>query len=92
MNKSVSIVIKVIIFGTITAVGIIYVSNRSAVDSMGSYEKQEMVKPNRSKSMVDQFFSTDSKRRNAEENDDVSLTGSSGRYDEVRIGKKASEE
>jgi len=92
MNKSVSIFIKVIIFAAITALGIVYVSNRSAVDSMGSYEKQEMVKPNRNKSMIDQFFSTDSKRRNAEGNDDVSLMGSSGRYDEVRIGKKNSEE
>jgi len=92
MNKSVAIFIKVIIFGAITVAGIIYVSNRSSVESMGTYEKQEMVKPNRSKSMIDQFFSTDSKRRNAEENDDVSLMGSSGRYDEVRIGKKESEE
>jgi len=92
MNKSVAIFIKVIIFGAITAAGIIYVSNRSSVESMGTYEKQEMVKPNRSKSMIDQFFSTDSKRRDAEENDDVSLMGSSGRYDEVRIGKKENEE
>lgn len=67
--------------------GIVYVFNRSSVDSMSTYEKQEMVKPNRSKSVIDQFFSTDdNERKNSAENDDVSLMGSSGRYDEVRIG------
>ena len=87
MNKSISILVKVIIFSAITAVGIVYVFNRSSVDSMSTYEKQEMVKPNRGKSVIDQFFSTDdNERKNSAENDDVSLMGSSGRYDEVRIG------
>jgi len=87
MNKSISILVKVIIFSAITAVGIVYVFNRSSVDSMSTYEKQEMVKPNRSKSVIDQFFSTDdNERKNSAEDDDVSLMGSSGRYDEVRIG------
>jgi hypothetical protein len=89
MKKSVSILLKVVIFGSITGAGIIYVINRSPVESMSTYEKQEMVKPNRSKSVIDQFFSPDTKnRRNAEDDDDVSLMGRSGRYDEVRIGKK----
>ncbi len=90
MKNSVSIFLKVVIFGAITGVGIIYVMNRSPVESMGTYERQEMVKPNKSRSVVDQFFSSDSnKRRSDAENDDVSLTGSSGRYDEVRIGKRS---
>jgi len=88
MKNSVSILLKVIIFGVITGIGIIYVVNRSPVESMSTYEKQEMVKPNKSRSIVDQFFSTDSDdKRDQSKNDDVSLTGSSGRYDEVRIGK-----
>ncbi|MCW8933783.1 MAG: hypothetical protein OQK98_03575 [Gammaproteobacteria bacterium] len=88
MNKSASILIKVTIFGLITALGIIYVFNRSSVDSMSTYEKREMVKPNREKSVIDQFFSDDdNKRKNsAEDDDDISLMGTSGRYDEVRIG------
>jgi len=90
MKNSISILIKVIIFGSITTLGIIYVINRSPVESMSTYEKQEMVKPNKSRSIVDQFFSTDEKtKRNEAENDDVSLTGKSGRYDEVRIGKSS---
>jgi|GEM_PF-2348888 len=91
MKKSVSIAIKVIIFGILTGAGIFYVINQSPVENLGDYEKQEMVKPNKTRSVVDQFFSTDTKRRNAEENDDVSLTGSSGRYDEVRIGRSSNE-
>lgn len=78
MNKPISVAIKLIIFAAITAVGIIYVINKSPVEDMGSYEKQEMVKPNRSKSVIDQFFSTDSDdRKNAAEDDAVSLMGTS---------------
>jgi len=89
-KNSISILFKLIIFGAITGVGIVYVVNRSPVESMGTYEKQEMVKPNKSRSVIDQFFSSDpDKKRNQAENDDVSLTGSAGRYDEVRIGKRA---
>jgi len=47
MNKSASILIKVIIFGILTVIGIIYVINQSPVENMATYEKQEMVKPNR---------------------------------------------
>ena len=88
MNKSVSIIVKVVIFAAITVIGIIYVFNQSSVESMSTYERQEMAKPNKGRSIVDDFFSSKTEpQRNAEENDDVSLTGSSGRYDEVRIGK-----
>ncbi len=90
MNKSISMLIKLIIFGGLTGLGILYVINQSPVESMSSYEKQEMVRPNKggsSSSMMSQFFGTDDNRRNAADNDDVSLMGSSKRYDEVRIGK-----
>ncbi len=90
MNKSTSILLKATIFGGVTVVGIIYVMNQSPVESMATYEKQEMVKPNRSRSVIDQFFSSDSKGdKNRGSGDDMSLTGAEGRYDEVRIGKSA---
>jgi len=89
MKKSVSIVLKAAIFGAITAIGIIYVMNQSPVESMATYEKQEVVKPNRSRSVIDQFFSTEDKgENNSSSGDNMSLTGADGRYDEVRIGKK----
>ncbi len=90
MNKPTAVFVKIIIFGALTAIGIVYVFNRSPVESMSTYEKQEMVKPNKGRSVIDDFFSPKKKPdRNAEENDDVSLTGTSGRYDEVRIGKSS---
>ena len=90
MTKSISLFIKVAIFAAITIFGIIYVFNQSAVESMSTYERQEMVKPNKGKSVIDDFFSSKEKpRRNDAENDDVSLTGNAGRYDEVRIGKSS---
>lgn len=92
MNKTASIVIKVALFALIAIIGIIYIFNRSPVEDLGSYEKQEMVKPNRSKSIVDQFFSTSGSNRDDDtDEDDMSLTGKSGRYDEVRIGKELEE-
>ena len=92
MNKSASIVIQVIVFAAIAILGIIYIMNRSPVEDLGEYEKQEMAKPNRGKSVIDQFFTPTSKKGGYDDqNDDVSLTGSSGRYDEVRIGKSQQE-
>ncbi len=92
MNKSFSLATKAAILVSIAAAGIIYIFNRSPVEDLGSYEKQEMVRPNRSKSLLDNFFPNKSnKRSTASEDDDVSLMGSSGRYDEVRIGKNSQE-
>ncbi|VAW69154.1 hypothetical protein MNBD_GAMMA09-3239 [hydrothermal vent metagenome] len=87
MKNSISLVVKVVIMAAIAGAGIIYIFNRSPVEDLGSYEKQEMARPNRSKSVLDQFFSKDRNRQNGSNDDDVSLMGSSGRYDEVRIGK-----
>ena len=91
MKKSLSLITKVMILAAIAAAGIIYIFNRSPVEDLGSYEKQEMAKPNRSKSLLDSFFSNNSNKRNNSSDDNVSLMGSSGRYDEVRIGKNNEE-
>ncbi len=92
MNRSISLATKAAILVSIAAAGIIYIFNRSPVEDLGTYEKQEMVKPDRSKSMLDKFFPGKSnKRSGSSESDDVSLMGASGRYDEVRIGKDSEE-
>jgi len=91
MNKTASIAIKVAVFAIIAIAGIIYIFNRSPVEDLGSYEKQEMVKPNRSRSVIDQFFSPSKSNNYDDGDDDMSLTGKSGRYDEVRIGKELEE-
>jgi len=93
MNKTLSITIKVAIFAIVAIIGIIYIFNRSPVDDLGSYEKQEMAKPNRGRSVIDQFFTPDGAKGSGDyADDDMSLTGKSGRYDEVRIGKSAEDE
>ncbi len=92
MKKSVSTFLKLAIFLILTIMGIFYIINRPPVKSIGEYKKQEMVKPNRNKSFIDQLFKPDSsKRKNAAEDDDVSLTGRSGRYKEARVGKSTEE-
>ncbi len=89
MKKPLLITLQVVFFAIIALMGILYIMNKTPVEDLGDYEKTEMAKPNRSKSIVDQFFSTDSRDSS---DDDVSLTGGSGRYDEVRIGKSMDEE
>lgn len=87
MKKSPSIALKLIIFAALTALGIIYTFNRSAVDNISHYEKQEMARPDRTPSAIDNLFKFDNDDKDNTSGDDVSLTGKSGRYDEVRIGK-----
>lgn len=89
MKKSMSIAIQVAVFAAIAVAGIIYILNRSPVEDLGEYEKQEMVKPNRDRSVIDDFFSSNKDDSRNGSGDDMSLTGQSGRYDEVRIGKSA---
>ena len=89
MKKSVVISIQVAVFAIVGVLAIIYIMNKSPVEDLGDYEKQEMARPNKSKSIVDQFFSPSDSN---DTGDDVSLTGSSGRYDEVRIGKSMEDE
>ena len=88
MKKSMSIIIQVVVFAAVAVAGIIYILNRSPVEDLGEYEKQEMVKPNRGRSVIDNFFSTSEDDARSSD-DDMSLTGQSGRYDEVRIGKSS---
>jgi len=90
MKNTVSISIKIAILAAIGIAGIIYILNSSPVESLGEYEKQEMAKPNKERSLVDGFFSGSGKSSsNDDSDDDTSLTGKSGRYDEARIGKSA---
>lgn len=89
MKKSMIISIQVAIFAIVGALGILYIMNKSPVEDLGDYEKQEMARPNKSKSIVDQFFAPSD---NSDSSGDNSLTGSSGRYDEVRIGKALDDE
>lgn len=89
MKKSMIISIQVAVFAIVGLLAILYIMNKSPVEDLGDYEKQEMARPNKSKSIVDQFFSPSD---SSDSGDDVSLTGSSGRYDEVRIGKSMDDE
>ncbi len=89
MKKPLLITIQVVVFAVIATSGIIYILNKTPVEDLGNYEKGEMARPNKNKSIVDQFFST---KPSDSGEDDVSLTGSSGRYDEARIGKSYAEE
>ena len=88
MKKSITLAFQVLIFAALAITGIVYVMKTPPVKNLGDYEKQEMVRPNNSKSAIDNFFSPTEDEDGAG-GDNVSLTGSAGRYDEVRIGKKA---
>jgi len=88
MKKSISIAIQLIVLAAIGIAGILYILNESPVESLGEYERQEMAKPNKGSSLVDGFFSGSGRGEdNDNGDDDTSLTGKSGRYDEARIGK-----
>jgi len=88
MKKNTSIAIKIAVLAVIGLAGIIYILNSSPVESLGEYEKQDMVTPNKSRSLVDGFFSGSGRgSADDDDDDDTSLTGKSGRYEESRIGK-----
>jgi len=86
-----SIAIQIAVLVAIGVSGILYIMNKSPVESLGEYEKQEMAKPNKGTSLVDGLFSG-SGRGSSDDGDDAdgdySLTGKSGRYDEARIGRQ----
>ena len=82
MKKQVSITIKIIILSVLAVMGIIYILEKSPVDEVSNYKKEEMPKPY-VRSRSSDFFSS---QPDESEGDDVSLTGKSGAYDEVRIG------
>jgi len=88
MKKSISIAIQITVLAAIGLAGILYILNKSPVESMGEYERQEVVKPNKGRSLADGFFSGSGRgESNDDGEDDTSLTGKSGRYEESRIGK-----
>ena len=88
MKKSMSIAIQITVLAAIGIAGILYILNKSPVESLGEYEKQEMATPNKGKSLVDGLFSGSGRESSNDNGDeDTSLTGKSGRYDEARIGK-----
>jgi hypothetical protein len=87
MKKSMSIVIQVTVLLVIALASILYIMKTSPVENLGEYEKEEMVRPNKTSSMMDTFFKGDEAA--PEDSDNHSLTGASGRYDEVRIGKSS---
>lgn len=89
MKKSVSIAIQVTVLLVIAIAGILYIMGTSPVENLGEYQKEEMVRPNKTKSIMDGFFSRDDREGTEEEGDNHSLTGDGGRYDEVRIGRSA---
>ena len=84
MKKSVAISIQLVILTVLAVMGIIYILQKPPVQEVENYKKEEMPKPYVRKS--DRSFFSSSKST-PEEMDSVSLTGQSGKYDEVRIGK-----
>ena len=83
MNRNTSITIKLVITLILAIFGILYILEKSPVSGISNYEKTEMPKP----SYRSSGSSYSSKSSSQRESDDVSLTGKSGSYDEVRIGK-----
>jgi len=86
-----SIAIQIAVLAAIGIAGILYIMNKSPVESLGEYEKQEMAKPNKGSSLVDGLFSGSGRGSSNDSDyadDDYSLTGKSGSYDEARIGRR----
>lgn len=75
-----AIAIQIAVFAVLAILGIMYVLKESPTENLGDYEKSEMARPSHGGSFIDKIFSTDG-------DDDTSLTGSAGRYEESRIGK-----
>jgi len=92
MKKQLSLIIKMSIMLALAVVGIMYIMDKSPRSEVRNYQKQSMPKPSYSRSSGGFFSDLSSSARgettrgNGNGNDDVSLTGKSGRYDEVRIG------
>lgn len=82
MSRNLSITIKLVITMLLAIMGIMYILEKSPVSEIRNYEKTEMPRPSY-RSSGDSYSSNSAKR----DSDEVSLTGKSGSYDEVRIGK-----
>lgn len=86
MKFNKSIAIKVLITTLLAVIGIIYILNKSPVSEVDNYQKEDMPKPYKYRAS-EGFFSNKPSNTFSADNDDISLTGSGGRYDEVKIGK-----
>ena len=86
MKKNLSITIKLIITTVLAIIGIMYILEKNPLDEVSDYKKEAMPKPY-SSSRSDSFFSSNS----SSESSSLSITGDTGAYDEVRIGKKMEE-
>ncbi len=87
MKKQIPLILKISVTLVLAVIGIMYIMEKSPRSEVKDYQKQAMPKPSYSRSSGG-FFSdlSESARGDYEVNDDVSLTGKSGQYDEVRIG------
>ena len=83
MKKNMSVTVKLVITLILAIFGILYILEKSPVSEISNYEKTEMPKPSY-RSSGNNYSSKGQER----DSDDVSLTGKSGSYDEVRIGKQ----
>ena len=91
MNLNMSLILKLAITTILAVIGIIYILNKSPVSEVENYQKEDMPKPYVYKAREGFFSNKPSSSSFSADNDDVSLTGSSGRYDDVRIGKEIEE-
>ncbi|MCW9012235.1 MAG: hypothetical protein OQL06_00515 [Gammaproteobacteria bacterium] len=93
MNRKLPITIKVVITALLGIIGIVYILNKSPVSEVDNYQKQDMPKPYKYKAKQGFFSNKPSSSIDANngDNDDISLMGKSGRYDDVRIGKAVDE-
>lgn len=87
MKKQISLVLKMSITLMLAIIGIMYIMEKSPRSEVENYQKQSAPTASSSRSSGG-FFSdlSSSARGENDTNDDVSLTGKSGQYDEVRIG------
>jgi hypothetical protein len=81
-KNQISILIKLLILVLVAGIAIWSIMEESPVSKIQSYEKQPSSLPKTSRSYSQPFSSQPDA-----DNDDVSLTGQKGQYDEARIGK-----
>jgi len=88
MKKQLSLAVKVIVTLVLAVIGIMYIMNKSPRGEVRDYQKQAMPTSSSSRSSGGFFSDLSSSAVNGrnEDNDDISLTGKSRKYDEVHIG------
>ena len=91
MKLNLSMALKLVITTILAVIGIIYILNKSPVSEVDNYQKESMPKPYKYRAQEGFFSNKPSSNGLDPDNDDISLTGKSGRYDDVRIGKEIEE-